>query len=640
MTEAPSSITCQRCGTRTTWTPYCPGCGAYLEFAGVPPWTPPAPDPATDDYDSSDSLPETPSHDDESKPGHSPEPVPGQAPVDQSEQTASVGAHHEHSDTDGESTDGGGADDDTEADESPPAKVRRGNPDPWWKLWARPIIEEPDKPPPAEAPLDSHEHASTHEEESAGVVVPRDVPATIQSEEPAKAIQATERTIAVGRGGGLGPLDGTPCPRCGFRNEATAHFCARCGLDFAVVVQATRATQQAAGGTATAVSPPQRRDWALIAFIAFLIAILLLVVTSPAPRNAVAHAFRSVAYWIAPTAGQTAPYDAIQASSTGFGSPASALAGNTTATYWASAISPNFGAATTLNFRLVDNYPLDRMLIQPGIQNGVLDVRALATPAEVHLTFFKAVPLDQDDEVVDVDAADEDTNIIGDPYIGSSACPAWQRPSPTPTTSPSADPSATSTVSSSASLSASSSASPSASPTAAPTPSRTGGPSVAQATKTPLVSPSPSPDPISPTDSPSTTQITEQKCKYVKQATEVFDLNLITNLSDYTTILQFPEVEAARIQLDIVSNYRPRFSDPYSFASDLGQVAITNVLFYKQFVPSDLFNSGVTDRTNPESPSPSPSTSPTDGQSPSPSATPATSPASSATTSPSATPIS
>ena len=288
--------------------------------------------------------------------------------------------------------------------------------------------------------------------------------------------------------------------------------------------------------------------------------------------NAAANAFRSVAYWIAPTAGQTAPYDAIQASSTGFGSPASALAGNTTATYWASAISPNFGADTTLNFRLVKNYTLDRMLIQPGIQNGVLDVRALATPYEVRLTFFKAFPLDQDDDLVDVDAADEDTNIIGDPYIGSSACPAWQRPSPTPTTSPSADPSATSTVSSSAS--------PSASPTAAPTPSRTGGPSVAQATKTPLVSPSPSRDPISPTGSPSTTQITEQKCKYVKQATEVFDLNLIANLSDYTTILQFPEVYAARIQLDIVSNYRPRFSDPYTFASDLGQVAITNCLLY------------------------------------------------------------
>jgi hypothetical protein len=404
-------------------------------------------------------------------------------------------------------------------------------------------------------------------------------------------------------------------------------------------VQATRAPQQAAGGTATAVSPPKRRDWALIAFVAFLIAILLLVVYSPKPNpvfNAAANAFRSVAYWIAPTAGETAPYDAIQASSTGFGSPASALAGNTTATYWASAISPNFGAGTTLNFRLVDNYTLDRMLIQPGIQNGVLDVRALATPYEVRLTFFKAFPSDQDDDLVDVDAADEDTDIVGEPYIGSSACPAWKRPSPKSTTSPSADPSGTSTVSSSASPSAG----PLASPTAAPTPSRTGGTSVAQATKTPLVSPSPSPDPISPTGSPSTTQIKEKKCKYVKQATKVFDLPLIANLSDYTTILQFPEVEAARIQLDIVSNFRPRFSDPYSFASDLGQVAVTNVLFYPQFTPLDLFNSGVTDRTNPESSSPSPSTSPTDGQSPSPSATPATSPASSATTSPSATPIS
>ena len=33
-------ITCNRCGTVTTWNPFCPTCGAYLEFAGNPPWTP------------------------------------------------------------------------------------------------------------------------------------------------------------------------------------------------------------------------------------------------------------------------------------------------------------------------------------------------------------------------------------------------------------------------------------------------------------------------------------------------------------------------------------------------------------------------------------------------------------------------
>lgn len=41
--EAPPSnpnITCKRCGTVTNWNPYCPTCGAYLEFMGEPSWSP------------------------------------------------------------------------------------------------------------------------------------------------------------------------------------------------------------------------------------------------------------------------------------------------------------------------------------------------------------------------------------------------------------------------------------------------------------------------------------------------------------------------------------------------------------------------------------------------------------------------
>ena len=41
--EAPPNnpnITCKRCGTVTNWNPYCPTCGAYLEFMGVPSWSP------------------------------------------------------------------------------------------------------------------------------------------------------------------------------------------------------------------------------------------------------------------------------------------------------------------------------------------------------------------------------------------------------------------------------------------------------------------------------------------------------------------------------------------------------------------------------------------------------------------------
>ncbi len=66
----------------------------------------------------------------------------------------------------------------------------------------------------------------------------------------------------------------------------------------------------------------------------------------------------------------------------------------------------------------------------------------------------------------------------------------------------------------------------------------------------------------------------------MEQGTQLFELPLIMNLRDYTTVLQFPKVDAARIELEIISTYRPRFSDPYEPTSNRGQVAITSVLFY------------------------------------------------------------
>ena len=665
MTETPSSITCQRCGTRTTWTPYCPGCGAYLEFAGVPPWTPPAPDAPThktdsaDTVDSTDSSSHSPTQDNETHSDATPTTGPTQDGVPDAAHTnddQEAATETSTSDAAGDDTGTLGTDGATGADEPPPPKVRRGNPDPWWKLWARPIIEEPHESAPDEAPTQDHALAAAYDEESAGVVLPKDVPAEIQSEEPAKAIAVTERTIAVGQGGGLGPLDGTPCSRCGFRNLATAHFCARCGLDFAVVARATTSTQQTPQESDTAERPPKRTDWALIGFIAFLIAVLLFVLLSPKPNpifTAVSNGFRAVSYWVAPTAGRSAPFDAIQASSTGFGSPATALAGNTTATYWASAISPNFGAGTTINFRLVDNYTLDRMLIQPGIQNGVLDVRALATPEQIRLTFFKAVVEDEDPASEVVDVSTTETDISGEFDIGASACPQLLQPiANTSTASPSADPSASASVSSSASPAASpsdstpaiSTVSPTPSPTPSPTSRPTTSPSVAQAVKSPSmspsispsISPSTSPSAASPTGSPSTTKAKVGNCTYVEQGTQLFELPLIMNLRDYSTVLQFPKVDAARIELEIVSTYRPRISNPYEPTSTLGQVAITNVLFYPQFTPADLLNTAWNVRAAPESPSPSPSTSPTG--SPSASASPTSSSAESATSSPSPAP--
>lgn len=56
-------IACQRCGTTVPWGPYCPHCSAYLEFAGVPPWSPdgppqePAPEPTPET--TPESMPES-----------------------------------------------------------------------------------------------------------------------------------------------------------------------------------------------------------------------------------------------------------------------------------------------------------------------------------------------------------------------------------------------------------------------------------------------------------------------------------------------------------------------------------------------------------------------------------------------------
>jgi len=38
-------ITCTKCSTVVSWRPHCPHCHAYLEFSGIPPWSPQGPDP-------------------------------------------------------------------------------------------------------------------------------------------------------------------------------------------------------------------------------------------------------------------------------------------------------------------------------------------------------------------------------------------------------------------------------------------------------------------------------------------------------------------------------------------------------------------------------------------------------------------
>ena len=44
MTQGQQDITCTKCSTVVPWGPHCPYCHAYLEFSGIPPWHPTAPE--------------------------------------------------------------------------------------------------------------------------------------------------------------------------------------------------------------------------------------------------------------------------------------------------------------------------------------------------------------------------------------------------------------------------------------------------------------------------------------------------------------------------------------------------------------------------------------------------------------------
>lgn len=216
-----STIHCTRCGTVTTWTPYCPGCGAYLEFAGDPPWVP---EPRSSDSDGA----KTDESDDDSA-------------SDSSDEDSSDAV-----DSDSSASAPSGDDDTTEAvpelpppaPEPAPSPVkprpphrRIGGVAPWWRFWDRPktpTAEEPPPPTPSE-PEGPREADATEEDNYTYVVVAPDVPESVPAESPAIQEEVQKRTIPIGRPDDLGVTGGLPCPVCRFRNYVDAAYCARCG---------------------------------------------------------------------------------------------------------------------------------------------------------------------------------------------------------------------------------------------------------------------------------------------------------------------------------------------------------------------------------------------------------------------------
>ena len=97
--------------------------------------------------------------------------------------------------------------------------------------------------------------------------------------------------------------------------------------------------------------------------------------------------FQAVNQFIDPYAGEQPTMLSATATSTLPGTEPDQLLGDDASTFWASEPSFIFGAGNSITVFFDKSHTINRAVILPGIQNTLLDVRALATPATVTLTF-------------------------------------------------------------------------------------------------------------------------------------------------------------------------------------------------------------------------------------------------------------
>lgn len=556
-------IRCKRCGTQTSWTPYCPSCGAYLEFAGDPPWVPEppssaasVPEGAEDDTSAVDS-PDLASAEEPHHPEQTTRTPAEEVVVEEPAATAPTSVSS------------------ATPDRPTRRRHRWGGKEPWWRFWSSPEVDTTRTTAPAEAT--TRTPTPPPEPEPEPIVDAPAVPASVPSEEPAPQRPLQQRTIAVGRRDDSGVPGGVPCPQCQFSNDETSAYCARCGLP---LIQTTKAAHSSPAPPEEASRAPQRRDWGWAVLVVILVIAALTILLTPPGQpfvKGIGSVTRNVTYWIVPDVGTPVMFASVKASSTGFGNPAKSLAGNDFQTFWTSAAENDFGAGTTLTFTFAEPTLVDRMVINPGIQNGRFGIRALATPRDLSLIFTELAPVDPSSSPTPPNSSS--------PASTSGPPPQEISASPTPS-----DVSDDTPVSASPDATAGSSASPSApSPTSSPDPSST--------TAVPTATPSPTPTPTA-------------------TSTVAAELPLIVSTDQWTSIIQFDPVLVQEVNVVIDSVYPPALRDSYVTGTE-GQVAITNVNFLPMFTIRSLFQNTLR-LTGEASPSPSPSS--TTGAVPSPAA--------------------
>lgn len=475
-------IACQRCGTTVPWGPYCPHCNAYLEFAGIPPWSPQPPvvdapeaepeqqaDVSEPDGDASPAevaqpdvveaveapatIEEIPAESILEREPES-EPVPEPVPEPMAPLTPVV---------------------------EPPVKaesaMRR-----WWRgirtmsgrqfvgylavavvavvltgifvlfsgsatawaglpfllLWGLlaigmfgtvPDVDEADAAAAEAARIEAEAQAAraaaaaeaariAAQEEAARLAAEQaeeepEVFRTLVGEDSAsldhmaaRPPQPVERTAKVARPKtAASAVRDVACLTCGQRNESARRICEYCGasmegavvkppvtpvLEARVLESEEQSARKRRRRNGSAVSRSWRGPIAAFTILAVIVGAFAFAFFGPGAfqlRFGTMRVYQLVARWVNPYVGEAASVESVTATSSLAGADPMAIAGADARTFWASAPAPGYGTGTVITYSFPKPVEIDRMVIFPGIQSGQFDIRALATPRKVTLSF-------------------------------------------------------------------------------------------------------------------------------------------------------------------------------------------------------------------------------------------------------------
>ena len=341
-TGAPD-IRCNRCGTLTTWNPYCPTCGAYLEFAGVPPWEP------GQKFSTPPSLtaPMAGVEGNLGEPGHG---------------VRHLWLHGEH---------------------------REGH-----------HREQDSENPSAQPPslVQARDTGGGESEGTSRLVAAVSISSPV-AEMPGVPMAPALRTSAMVMLEGKDSVGGPTCERCHRRNPIWRAYCERCGMVFPHAILAPpRAHESEEGGghheKKDSGKGPHRSSWWKKVVVGIILCGLIYVIwyyffgpAAPETRTNVTIQIQRLWEKINPNGGVSAPVKTVVANNSLDGTTAMSLADPAARTFWASAPNQDFGAGSTITVTFATPVEIDRLFIYPGIQNGQLDIRALATPQEITLEF-------------------------------------------------------------------------------------------------------------------------------------------------------------------------------------------------------------------------------------------------------------